>query len=153
MVSLYLAIFWEAKLYSDALLQIFFFVVQIYGWWAWKSAPRHRNGVAVRWMSMRSRVLWTTGTAAWVILWGSGIARWTDAVAPLADASIAGMSIAAQILQSFRRVESWIIWIIVDIVAIILFHSRGLTVTAMLYGTFLIMAAAGLNEWRKRVEA
>lgn len=153
MVSLYFAIFWEAKLYSDALLQIFFFVIQIYGWWAWKSAPQQDHGVAVRWMSIRSRVYWAAGTALCVILWGSGMARWTDAAAPLADAAIAGMSIAAQLLQSFRRVEAWVVWIVVDIVAIILFHSRGLTVTAALYGIFLIMAAVGLNEWRKKVAA
>lgn len=153
MVSLYFVIFWDAKLYSDALLQVFFFVIQIYGWRAWKSAPQRGNGVAVRWMSWRGRVLWMTGTAICILLWGGGMARWTDAVAPMADASIAGMSVAAQTLQSFRRVESWVIWIVVDVVAIILFHSRGLAVTAALYGIFLIMAAVGLSEWRRAAKS
>lgn len=153
MVSLYFVIFWDARLYSDALLQVFFVAVQVYGWWVWKIAPRHGNGVVVRWMRPRSRVLWASVTAICVILWGSGMARWTDAAAPFVDASIAGMSVAAQFLLSFRRVESWVMWIFVDIAAMGLFHSRGLTITAALYGLFLVMAAVGLNEWRKEAEA
>ena len=47
MVSLYFFVFWDAKLYSDALLQIFFLLIQIYGWWAWVHADRVDDGVAV----------------------------------------------------------------------------------------------------------
>ena len=77
--------------------------------------------------------------------------RFTDAAAPYADATVAGMSVAAQILQSRRRVESWVLWIAVDGLAIGLFLSRGLIVTAGLYAIFLVLAVAGLVEWKKKV--
>ena len=150
MVSLYFFVFQDAKLYSDALLQIFFLVIQLYGWWAWTRAEQVDHGVAVRWMNMRSRAVWLAGTAVAIAIWGSGMARFTDAAAPFADATIAGLSVAAQILQSFRRVESWILWISVDALAVGLFIWRGLDVTAALYALFLVLSVIGLGEWRRK---
>lgn len=153
MVALYFFVFWEAKLYSDALLQIFFLLIQLYGWWAWVHAERVDHGVAVGWLSNRSRMRWLAGTAVATILWGAGMARFTDAVAPFADATVAGLSVSAQILQSFRRVESWVLWVVVDVMAISLFAWRGLNVTAALYGLFLVLAVLGLIEWRRKATA
>jgi nicotinamide mononucleotide transporter len=153
MVSLYFFVFWEAKLYSDALLQIFFFLIQLYGWWAWVHADRVDHGVAVGWLDHRSRLRWLVGTAVAVGIWGMGMARYTDAAAPFVDATVAGLSVSAQILQSFRKVESWVLWISVDILAIGLFSWRGLGVTAALYGLFLILAVLGLFEWRRKARA
>lgn len=153
MVALYFFVFWDAKLYSDALLQIFFFVIQIYGWWAWVHARHVDHGVAVAWMPWRQRLPWLAGTAVAVALWGSGMARFTDAAAPFVDATTAGLSIAAQCLQSLRRVESWVLWIAVDVIAIGLFAWKGLFVTSALYALFLILAAIGLFEWRRRARS
>jgi nicotinamide mononucleotide transporter len=153
MVALYFFVFWNAKLYSDALLQIFFLVIQAYGWWAWAHARHVDHGVVVGWMPWRRRVPWLAGTAVAVLLWGTGMARFTDAAAPFVDATTAGLSIAAQSLQSLRRIESWLLWIAVDSVAIGLFAWRGLFVTSALYGLFLALAVVGLFEWRRRAEA
>lgn len=153
MVALYFFVFAHAKLYSDALLQVFFFVIQIYGWWAWYHASHVNHGVAVRWMSWRERLPWLGATIAAVLLWGTGMARFTDAAAPYIDATTAGLSVAAQFLQSLRRVESWVLWILVDLIALGLFTSRGLLVTTALYGLFLILSVIGLIEWRRRVTA
>jgi nicotinamide mononucleotide transporter len=153
MVALYFFVFWNAKLYSDALLQVFFFVIQIYGWWAWFHARHVDHGVEVRWMPWRQRAPWLVGTAISIVLWGTGMARFTDAAAPFVDATTAGVSITAQILQSLRRVESWVLWLVVDAIAIGLFAWRGLFVTSALYGLFLILAGVGLFEWRRRAKA
>ena len=153
MVSLYFFVFWDAKLYSDALLQIFFLLIQFYGWWAWVHSPRIDHGVAVDWMVPAARAKWVIGTAVMIFLWGSGMARFTDAAAPMVDATIAGLSVAAQILQSFRKVESWVFWIAVDTLAIGLFAWRGLTVTAALYALFFVLAVLGLREWTRKAKA
>ena len=153
MVALYFFVFWNTKLYSDALLQIFFFAIQIYGWWAWVHAKHVDHGVVVSWMDWRQRTPWLAGTAVAIALWGTGMARFTDAAAPFVDATTAGLSIAAQSLQSLRRVESWVLWIAVDVIAIGLFAWKGLLVTSALYGLFLILAGIGLFEWRRRAKA
>jgi nicotinamide mononucleotide transporter len=153
MVSLYFFVFWDAKLYSDALLQIFFLLIQLYGWWNWVHSPQVDHGVAVDWLNWPKRLKWAAGTAAMILLWGTGMHRYTDAVAPYADATIAGLSVAAQLLQSLRKVESWVVWITVDALAVGLFIWRGLDVTAGLYALFFILACVGLREWARKVHA
>ena len=151
MVTLYFFVFADSKLYSDALLQIFFFAINLYGWWNWTQSDKVDDRIAVVMMGPRSRIAWIGGTIVGILAWGTLMARFTDAAAPYADATVAGMSVAAQILQSRRRVESWGLWIAVDCLAIGLFLSRGLYVTAGLYVIFLVLAVVGLVEWKKKV--
>lgn len=148
MVSLYFFVFREARLYSDALLQIFFLVIQIYGWRNW-AAARRGGQVPVTVLTWRGRLAWAGGTIVAGLAWGSAMARYTDAAAPMIDAGIAAASVAAQLLLALRRVENWILWIVVDCAAIGLFLARGLHATAALYVLFLILASAGLLSWMR----
>ena len=148
MVSLYFFVFVETRLYSDALLQIFFLVVNLYGWRNWLQAKRASGGdIPVQLLSGRERLLWLAGLALVSTAWGLAMDRYTDAAAPVVDAFVAGFSIGAQILLARRIVENWVLWIAVDLVAIGLYWSRGLQVTAGLYFIFLLLATTGLVEW------
>ena len=149
MVSLYFVVFAEARLYSDALLQVFFFVVNLYGWRNWLQAKRAAGEVPVAIMSGLERVVWTAATLASSLVWGLAMARFTDAAAPIVDAGVAGFSILAQILMARRRIENWIVWIGVDLVAIGLYASRDLYATSGLYALFLLLSVAGLFQWRR----
>lgn len=153
MVALYFFVFWDAKLYSDALLQIFFFVIQLFGWWNWARAPQVDDGIAVEQMGMMARFNWLAVTLLASVAWGFGMHRFTDAAAPFVDATVAGLSVAAQLLQSLRRFESWALWIAVDVIAVGLYAWRGLFPTSALYFIFLLMAVAGFVEWRRKVAA
>src|SRR5436305_5854029 len=94
MVALYFFVFFEARLYSDALLQVFFFVVQIYGWVNWVQARSRSGDVPVGRLTPRARIGWVLGTALASLVWGLAMARYTNAAAPIIDAFIAGTSIA-----------------------------------------------------------
>ncbi|MFC3441011.1 nicotinamide riboside transporter PnuC [Sphingobium rhizovicinum] len=153
MVTLYFFVFFDAKLYSDALLQIFFFVINIYGWWVWLHARKiDDGGIAVDRLGNGARLLWIGGTTIASLGWGSMMARFTDAAAPFADATIAGISVAAQILQSQRRYESWLLWVAVDALATGLFWHRGLIATSILYAIFFAIALYGLIAWRRTMD-
>lgn len=148
MVSLYAFIFYEAKLYSDMLLQGFFFVLQVYGWVAWRSAS-HAAQIPVRRMTPRDRGKWGLAILAAWLVWSTAMHRFTDAAAPWVDGGIAMMSVAAQLLMARRMVENWWLWIAVDILAIPLFLWRGLHLTGGLYALFLLMSLVGLVQWRR----
>lgn len=153
MVVLYFEIFREARLYSDMGLQVFFVVVQGWGWWAWARAGGIGGPVAVERMGWPERLGWTAAVAVATVLWGWGMARWTDAAAPWLDAAVAMGSIAAQILLARRKIENWIGWIIIDVLAIGLYWSRDLELTAGLYVVFLILSIVGLFEWQRSERA
>ena len=66
---------------------------------------------------------------------------------------MAGMSVSAQCLQSLRKIESWVLWIAVDALAIVVYLIRGLQVTAGLYAVFLVMCIFGLAGWLRKLRA
>lgn len=149
MVALYAVIFLDARLYSDAILQVFFFVVQLYGWWNWARARAETGEVGVGLLSPATRLRWAGGCAVAAAAWGFAMARFTDAAFPWADATLAILSVAAQILQSRRAVESWWLWIVVDIGSIGLYAAKGLWLTMVLYAIFLALAIWGLFDWQR----
>jgi nicotinamide mononucleotide transporter len=149
MVALYFVIFREARLYGEAGLQVFFFVVQGWGWWLWARAGGLAESVAVTWLSPRARIAALALVAASAASIGWAMARFTDAAMPYADATIAGGSVVAQVLLAMRRVENWALWIAIDVLSIGVYLARGLNLTAGLYVVFLVMATAGLFQWAK----
>ncbi|MEJ2459095.1 MAG: nicotinamide riboside transporter PnuC [Novosphingobium sp.] len=147
MVALYILVFWEKRLYAEAGLQVFFFMAQAWGWWLWLKVDGDDSRVPVRWLDNMSRAVWAVATLAVSLNLGWIMHRFTDAVMPFADSAIAGASVSAQILLAFRRIENWILWIAIDIAAILLYINRGLNPTAGLYGGMLVMSLLGLKEW------
>lgn len=149
MVALYFWVFLGAKLYSDALLQIFFFAVQLYGWMNWSRSRAEAGEVRVLVLKARDwqGVLLATAVASG--LWGLLMHAVTDAHYPWWDGSVAMISIAAQLLQSRRYLQSWYLWIAADVIAIPLFALKELRMTALLYGVFLMLCLFGLAEWRR----
>lgn len=147
MVAIYIFVFEEEKLYAEAGLQVFFFLAQAWGWWLWHKAGGEDSRVPVRWLDWPSRIVWAVVTAALSLNLGWALSRFTDAAMPFADSAIAGASVTAQILLAFRRIENWVLWIVIDVAAIALYIDRGLYPTAGLYGAMLVMSLFGLREW------
>jgi nicotinamide mononucleotide transporter len=149
MVVLYMVIFWQAKLYSDAGLQVFFALVQCYGWWSWSRDKRSAGEIIVLRLAPSATASWAAVSIAVTLAWGYFMATNTDATHPYWDASVAMLSIVAQLLLTWRFIQNWWWWIIVDVISIPLYVVKGLYLTAGLYGLFLILAIAGLIEWQR----
>lgn len=149
MVSLYAVIFFEAKLYSDAGLQLFFFAINLYGWWAWSRNRADRGEVTVERLAPRALLVWIAGSALAILAWGTMMSRLTDASHPYWDGSVAMLSVAAQILMTRRYLENWHWWIAVNLVSIPLYYVKDLHLTTGLYVLNLILAIWGLIEWRR----
>lgn len=148
-VALYVFIFFEKRLYAESGLQVFFILANIWGWVLWRRVTQGRSHsqVPVRWLDWNSRLVWLMGTAAISLNLGWIMHRYTNAAMPFADSAIAGASVAAQILLGYRRIENWVVWIVVDVAAVLLYINRGLYPTAGLYGGMLVMSLFGLKEW------
>lgn len=148
MVVLYANIFYDYQLYSDALLQVYYFFIQIYGVWYWLQFRRDDGTVNVIPLPRKQYAIYL-GVAfiGWLAI-STLMAAFTDASYPYWDGSVAALSVLAQFLLSRRHIESWYLWIAVDVLAIGLFWVKDLTPTAALYGVFLILAIIGLFQWR-----
>ena len=149
MVSLYAWIFYGAKLYSDVILQVFFFVVQCYGWTHWLSRRDDKGLVIVERISRRAALISGAAALGLAALVGGLMSAFTDASYPFWDAAILSLSVVAQILLARRILENWLVWVAVDALAIGLYATKALYPTAVLYTLFLIIAAIGYAGWRR----
>jgi nicotinamide mononucleotide transporter len=145
---LFAFVFYEALLYADVTLQAFFIGTAGIGWWRWLHGY---SGSALP-VRHSSRALIAGGIAAGVVVtlgYGWLLSRFTDAYAPFIDSIILAFSVLGQLLLMDRRVESWWCWLLVNTIAVPLYASRGLNVTAVLYTAFWINAVVSLRHWTR----
>ena len=149
MVTLTGIVLWDARLYSDAGLQAFFFVVNLLGWVLWARNRGDAGEIIVRRMRLSGRI--TAVALAMAATWGWGLfmAFHTDATNPWWDASVAMLSVTAQILMTRRFIDNWHWWIVVNLISIGLYWQKQLYWFTGLYVIFLGMAVWGLVEWRR----
>ena len=152
-VTLYVWVFYQAKLYSDAGLHVVYMALQIYGWWHWSKHLANSTTVSVKSMSYRKLGAYSLGALCSAALLGSIMHTYTDASFAYADAFTTCASLIAFILMTRRYIVNWLFWIVVDVVAIGVYFQKGLYPTLILYGCFLIMAIIGLYSWHKQYKA
>ena len=147
---LFALVFHAARLYADALLQLFFVAASVLGWWQWLRGdagaplPVTRAGPA--------SMAWTVpcGIGA-TLAYGLVLHRFTTAYAPFVDSAVLVFSVIAQLLLLRRRVEAWWFWLLVNTISVPLFANRGLHLTSALYAAYWINAVVSLRLWRTLV--
>jgi len=148
-VTLYALVFLQAKLYADMGLQGLYFVLALYGWWAWLHGGEEHGKLEVSMLSSRARVvLAVLGLLAGITL-GQLLERFTDASLPFMDSTLTSFSIIAQWMQTRKLLEAWLAWLAVDVFYVGMFLYKGLYLTAGLYAVFIYLAVLGFVEWRR----
>ena len=147
--ALLFLLFFEARLFADAGLQVVFILLGFQGWWLW-SRGAQEDGLALSRLDMTH---WIGVLGVSVLLTGSLYLLLTLAKGsvPLADAVITSLSLLAQWLLNRRKLESWYFWIVVDLISIPLYAYKQLYLIAVLYGVFLGLCVMGLRAWRQEM--
>lgn len=150
--TLFAAVFYNARLYADVVLQGVFVVTSVIGWWQWL---RGDHGHALPITSVQLRTLGWMLPAAVLASAGYGwlLHTWTDAYAPFLDSGVLVLSVVAQLMMMRRKLESWWFWLLVNSIAVPLYASRGLHLTAILYAVFWVNAVISLRHWRRLMRA
>lgn len=156
-VVLYMLLFYQIRLYSDAIEQVYYLGASVYGWVVWARSPRIDGRVGgVAWSGPRALVLAGLATAA--LSAGAGLFMasahrlaprlFPEAASyPWLDALTTVMSFTAMWLMARKRIESWIYWLIVDALGIGIYAAKQVYLIAVLYVILLVLAARGLRLW------
>jgi nicotinamide mononucleotide transporter len=148
-VTLYAVVFYQARLYAGLGLQGLYFALSAYGWWAWLRGGEDHGKLEVSLASGRTRaVLAVAGLLAGLVL-GRTLQRFTDASLPFMDSILTSFSIVAQWMLTRKLLESWLVWLALDVFYVGMFLFKGLYPTAGLYAIFLLLAVKGFVEWRR----
>jgi nicotinamide mononucleotide transporter len=152
-VLLYSVVFFRERLYAQAALQLAYAAIAVYGWVHWTRGGAGRAPLRVTRTPSVERVLLPLLGAALAAALGGLLARYTDAAVPWLDAALMAGSLCAQYMMSRKYLGNWTLWIVLDVVYVTLFVTRGLLLTAFLYAAFLALSARGAVTWRRSWKA
>jgi nicotinamide mononucleotide transporter len=149
-VAAYAVLFFQIKLYADAMLQVFFFIMCAIGWWNWSLKRNGQKELPITFLKNNDRYKILGLMVFFILLSGLVFSKFTDAHIPFWDSTATGMSIAAQLLLIRKKFETWILWIIVDMLSIGIYFHKEVYLTMFLYVVFLCMATQGYFEWKRK---
>jgi nicotinamide mononucleotide transporter len=159
-VVLFFFLFFQVQLYPDMFLQVFFFATNIVGWWRWthprKGEEDRKHELRVSYLAPRGFmliiVLGITGT----LMFGSFAENIHEifpdffpepSAFPYLDSFVTVMSIITTFLMINKKIESWILWIIIDVLATYMYFAKEIKFVGLEYAAFCFIAGFGLWNW------
>jgi len=154
MPAVYLFVYYDAGLYADFGINIYYLLAAVYGWWVWKYGNKEKQGEELpitrmprgKWKMAAAMYLVFQLLIAWVLI------RYTDSNVPWCDAFTTALSMVAMWMLARKYLEQWLVWIVVDVVSVALYLYKGLFFTAGLYALYAIIAVYGYWNWKNMME-
>lgn len=140
-------LFYQHGLYSDMELQGFFIIMGIYGYYQWKKEKPNWKAEKSSNQLLIVGMLLALSYGLVVGFLHTRITNWVSFA--YLDATLTGLSIFGTWLAINKKIENWILWIVIDIVYVLMYIQKALWGTSMLYILFILLAIRGLNHWKK----
>ncbi len=156
-VLIYIYICFNVKLFADAGINLFYFIMSVYGWYMW-TKKTDKPPLKITFNTKRDWLI-TGGVFIFSLIViisllkyfnGDDVEYWSTDV-PYIDTFTTSVFIIAMLLMALKKVESWVFWIVGDIISVPLYTYKGLVFTSFQFLVFLILAVMGYIEWKKKI--
>lgn len=156
---IYTVIFYDVYLWSDSLLQVYYLLMAVYGWYCWRPvAAQHKLVTPTASQPIQSWPLAvhikailglsiTAGILGWIM------ARYSPTSFPYLDALTTVFAVFTTYLVAKKVLENWLYWIVIDALSIYLYIEKDLTPTAILFILYVIIATYGYLKWATDYQA
>lgn len=173
-VTLFAVIFFQIQLYASLLLQMFFFVANIYGWYAWSRQTNNNEALLkIRWLPLPKAMGWLAACVVAIglmtvyidpvfgfltrvavsIMQALGLNVSQPELQPDAfpfwDSCMMVLSIVAMILMTRKYVENWLLWVIINVISVVIFALQGVLAMSLEYLILTFIALNGSRMWIK----
>lgn len=173
-VTLFAVIFFQIQLYASLLLQLFFFVANIYGWYAWsRQTSDNQQALHIRWLTLPKALGWLLAcvvSIALMTLYINPVFAWLTSIAvsvmqgmglavampvlqpdafPFWDSCLMVLSVVAMILMTRKYVENWLLWVVINIISVMIFARQGVYAMSLEYVILTLIALNGCWLWIK----
>lgn len=150
-------VFWDARLYGDFILHVFFLVLNIYGWIYWvKGNQNSQSTVVVSGLSLRQNIIVFFLTIVGVLVFAQFLIKIPSifegvepASLPYWDSTTSILSVTGMWLTARKKIDNWYYWFAVDIIAAGVYFYKDLYFYSLLYFLYIGMAVVGYLAWRK----
>ncbi len=146
--SLFLWLFWDAKLMMESALQVYYLIMAVYGYWQWRSGAAGQERHIQR-LTPRQHSLVIIGIAALTLGSGYWLSHSTEAAQPYLDSFTTWGAVITTYLVAIKILENWLYWIVIDLASMQLYANSELWVTVGLFGLYVLLAVLGYRTWRQ----
>lgn len=140
-------LFFEYKLYGETILQIVFVFLGMYGFYHWSKTKKQDHEIRIEPIAAQKVLFHVIITAIGGLIFGLSLHYFTDAALPLLDSQLAAFSLLGTYWTSRKHIATWVLWVFVDIIYTGMFMYKDLYLTAVLYASFVGLAAWGWHQW------
>jgi nicotinamide mononucleotide transporter len=154
-VVIYVFICYDVQLYAEAGINLFYFVMSVYGWYNW-AVKKNQPVLHITTSTKRDRAFMMALFAFSLLLiivllkiFKKDDAEYWSTLVPYIDTFVTAIFIVGMWLMAKKKLENWILWIIGDVISIPLFIYKGLAFTGFQFMVFLILAVMGYISWKK----
>ena len=151
--AIFIVLFLQAQLYMESLLNVFYFVMAIYGWWVWRHGTESGGDRPVVIWPVHWHAQALAAIVVFSIVTGYLLDNYTDAAYPYIDSMTTFASFWATFLVARKVLENWWYWFIIDAVSVFIYWNRDLQLTAALFVLYLVMIPFGLMSWTRSFRA
>lgn len=152
MPVVYMFVYWDAGLYADFGMQVYYALAAIYGLAVWKWGKKHNQTTREMPITHVKRSLLLPSLFLFLTAWGALyliLATLTNSTVPVLDSFGNALSFIGLWWLARKYLEQWWIWVVVDVELSALYVYKGIPFTAGLYALYVVIAIAGFFKWRK----
>ena len=152
-VILSLFLFYSQQLYADTLQQLVYIILLLYGWYHWGKSNNVSRQLPISQSSTKLLlscfVVWlgATGILAFVLI------HFTNAAAPWPDSAATSLSFIAQWMIAKKKIENWLLWMVVNTLYIAIYLYKGLNLYTFLFAIYFCLAIWGYMQWKKEMKS
>lgn len=146
-VLLSLVIFFDARLYMESALQLFYAAMAVYGWQQWRGGGADQRGVQIGVWSLRRHA----AALGLILVLSAGVGAWlahrTDAAFPYLDSFTSVAAIVTTYMVAKKVLENWFYWFVIDGLSVFIYAARELYLYAALFAFYLVLIVIGFRQW------
>jgi nicotinamide mononucleotide transporter len=152
--SIYAYLLWQWELLGDSMINVYYFVMSLYGWYHWTRKKGDEVEFPISYINSKEKryatliFIITVVFVVLVYLYFGKFTTWYSYV----DTLLTAIFFVGMWLMAKRKIENWIFWIIGDCISIPLYFAKGYTFTSLQYVVFTIIAIYGYLEWKKNLQ-
>jgi len=145
--ALYIYLFHSVALLSESLLNVYYLIMAVYGWYQWRYGNHQHERHIISW-TLKRHVVLIILTGLTVPILGYVTSQY-NATMPYLDAFTTCFAVVATIMVAHKVLENWYYWLIIDALSVYIFASKGLYLTALMFVVYVVLVVFGWLRWNK----
>ncbi len=140
-------LFFETKIYAQAIISIYYAGIGVYGWIYWKKAEARNEHIHTWKLPLHLLMISCFSALSLVAAWL--FANYTDSQSPYLDSFLTLFGVLASIKEARKVLTSWIYWFVINVFSVLLYFNQHLYYYAAIMIVYALICIPGYLNWLK----